>query len=153
MTGTLYYAQVLDGIGGSAAATFDATTVAVTGTATPTTSTQGGDVWTINGSSWNWVAPTLTVGPRQVANSALLVQGLAAQVGNLVEWRSSASAVYGTISENGYFTTRKTAAPADAELVAGEAAFWFDSTNGAAKLMVKGKSADGTVVTGSLALS
>jgi hypothetical protein len=30
---------------------------------------------------------------------------------------------------------------------------WFDSSNGAPKLMVKGKRADGTVVSGSLALS
>jgi hypothetical protein len=54
---------------------------------------------------------------------------------------------------NGYFMTRKTAAPADAALASGEMAIWFDSTNGAAKLMVKAKQADGTVRTGSVALA
>jgi hypothetical protein len=45
------------------------------------------------------------------------------------------------------------AVPADADLAAGEAAVWFDSTNGASKLMVKAKSANGTVVTGSVTLA
>jgi hypothetical protein len=45
------------------------------------------------------------------------------------------------------------AAPADGDLTAGECALWFDQTNGAAKLMIKGKSADGTVVTGNVALT
>jgi hypothetical protein len=81
------------------------------------------------------------------------VQGFASQSANLQEWQSSASAVYGTVTENGYFTTRKTSAPADAELIAGELAWWFDSSNGAAKAVFKGKSADGTVVTGEVALA
>lgn len=45
------------------------------------------------------------------------------------------------------------AAPADGELVAGELALWFDQTNGAAKLKLKGKSANGTVVVGEVALT
>jgi hypothetical protein len=45
------------------------------------------------------------------------------------------------------------AAPADAALENGDAAVWFDQTNGASKLMVKAKSANGTVVTGSVTLS
>jgi hypothetical protein len=45
------------------------------------------------------------------------------------------------------------AAPADAELAAGECAMWFDDTNGAAKVMFKAKQADGTVRTGSVVLS
>ena len=45
------------------------------------------------------------------------------------------------------------AAPADAELAAGDLALWLDATNGACKLMVKAKQADGTVRTGSLALA
>jgi hypothetical protein len=46
-----------------------------------------------------------------------------------------------------------TAAPLDANLNPGEIAFWFDQTNGAAKLMIKAKQADGTVKTGQVALS
>jgi hypothetical protein len=92
---------------------------------------------------------------RPTGNSVIgiTVRALSSQSANLQEWQSSAAAIYGTISENGYYTTRKTSAPADAELTAGEAAWWFDSSNGASKLMVKAKSADGTVVTGSLALA
>jgi hypothetical protein len=44
-------------------------------------------------------------------------------------------------------------APADASLAAGDCALWFDQTDGAAKLMVKGKSANGTVVAAAIALS
>jgi hypothetical protein len=94
---------------------------------------------------------------RAVAQNALdiplTVKGAASHTGNLQEWHKSDATVYGTVSENGYFTTRKNAAPADAELVAGEATWWFDSTNGAAKLVVKAKTADGTVVTGSIPLA
>lgn len=45
---------------------------------------------------------------------------------------------------------RANAAPADADLAAGELALWFDPTNGAAKLMIKAKQANGTVKTGSV---
>lgn len=44
-------------------------------------------------------------------------------------------------------------APADNLLVAGHAAIWFDQTNGAGKLMIKAKTANGTVVTGQVALT
>lgn len=45
------------------------------------------------------------------------------------------------------------AAPADASLLNGECVVWFDDTNGASKLMIKAKSANGTVVTGSVTLA
>lgn len=53
----------------------------------------------------------------------------------------------------GWIFTRKTAAPADADLAASEMTLWFDSTAGAAKLMIKAKNASGTVVTGSVNLT
>jgi hypothetical protein len=83
----------------------------------------------------------------------LWCRAIASQTANLQEWVSSSNAVLSTVSENGYFTTRKTAAPADGELAAGELAWWFDSTNGAGKLKIKAKTADGTVVTGEVALA
>ncbi len=49
--------------------------------------------------------------------------------------------------------TRNLVAPADADLVAGDLTFWFDDTNGAAKLMVKAKQADGAVKTAAVALT
>lgn len=56
-------------------------------------------------------------------------------------------------NKDGYFMTAKNAAPADADVNTGELALWFDSTNGASKLMIKAKQADGTVKTASVALA
>ena len=44
-------------------------------------------------------------------------------------------------------------APADAELQAGDIALWYDDTNAAAKLVIKAKTANGTVVNGNVALA
>lgn len=49
--------------------------------------------------------------------------------------------------------TLPTAAPADGTLSAGQIVFWFDTTNDAARLVIKAKQADGTVVTGEIPLS
>lgn len=46
-----------------------------------------------------------------------------------------------------------TAAPNSAFLSANQFALWLDPTNGASKLMIKAKSANGTVVTGSVTLA
>jgi hypothetical protein len=46
-----------------------------------------------------------------------------------------------------------TAAPADAALAAGSFSLWLDQTNGAAKLKIKAKQANGTVVQGEVALT
>ena len=56
-------------------------------------------------------------------------------------------------NKDGVFFTERNSAPADGDLVAGEMTFWFDDTNGAAKLMIKAKQADGTVRTGNVALA
>jgi hypothetical protein len=93
-----------------------------------------------------------------LANSASTIGSVirAAASATADVWQGQASdgtTIYGTMSENGYWTTRKNAAPADAELAAGEAAWWLDADNATPKFMVKAKTADGTVVTGSLALA
>lgn len=44
-------------------------------------------------------------------------------------------------------------APADGDLIAGDMAIWFDDTNAAAKMMIKAKQADGTVVGAEIPLS
>jgi hypothetical protein len=73
------------------------------------------------------------------------------------EWqvRANDSAATGSsgISADAYLITAKHAAPPDAALTAGDCALWFDQTNGAAKFMVKAKTADGTVVSAAIALS
>ena len=56
-------------------------------------------------------------------------------------------------NKSGAFATRVTSAPANADIANSECFFWFDATNGAAKAMFKGKTANGTVVSGSVALS
>lgn len=70
--------------------------------------------------------------------------------GDNLQAYGAGSAIASRINRDGYIMTRLNAAPADSALVAGECALWFDSTNGAAKVMFKGKQADGTVVTGAL---
>lgn len=61
--------------------------------------------------------------------------------------------VYCGFDKNGYFHVRKTSAPADGDIEANEVFFWFDPTNGAAKVKFKGKQADGTVRSGEVALT
>ncbi len=111
----------------------------------------GGTLRASSFADWTFVKGIAT--GNAVGDTCLRVKGLASQSGNLCEWQDSTGAALSTVSENGYFTTRKNTVPADAELSTGEAAFWFDSTAGAAKLMVKAKNASGTVVTGSITLS
>jgi hypothetical protein len=109
----------------------------------------------VNGTTYTTIGPngqtTLAVAAANVI--PLTVKGFTSQSSNLQEWQDSSANILSTISENGYYTTRKNSAPADAELSAGELALWFDSTNGAGKLMIKAKTANGTVVTGQVALS
>lgn len=90
----------------------------------------------------------LTVSPGSLTGVPLVVKGFSSQGENIQEWRDSSNNVYSTISESGYFTTRRNIPPADAELQAGEAAWYFDSTDGAARIIFKGKTANGTVVSG-----
>jgi hypothetical protein len=51
------------------------------------------------------------------------------------------------------FSFYQVAAPADGLLAPGDCALWFDQTDGAAKLMVKAKTANGTVATAAIALA
>jgi hypothetical protein len=109
-------------------------------------------------SGTGYLPPTLTdqvlVNVGAAARKGVVVKAAASQTANLAEWQASdGTTIHATVSENGYVTTRKTAAPADAELATGEAAYWFDPTAGAAKFMVKAKDANGTVVTGSMSLT
>jgi hypothetical protein len=88
------------------------------------------------------------------ANPTLSVQNLSASnTGNTIEVKGAGNVLGSRFDKNAYFMTRKTAAPADADLTSSEAALWLDATNGAAKLMIKAKQADGTVRTGSVTLS
>ena len=64
----------------------------------------------------------------------------------------------GTAGEYADLTLRtlcvtKNSEPADAELAANQVMFWFEGTNGNAKMKFKGKTDDGTVVAGDVALT
>lgn len=99
---------------------------------------------------------TGTLVDRTVAdnNPVLRVQNSSAtSTGDVLQAIGIAGTIGSRINKNAYFITAKTAAPADADLSANDLAFWFDSTNGSAKLMVKAKQADGAVKTGSVALA
>jgi hypothetical protein len=75
-------------------------------------------------------------------------------LGALLEARGFGSSKFDVrITRDGVLVTGHNAAPADGSLNNGDAGLWFDSTNGAAKLMIKAKTANGTVVTGQVALS
>lgn len=63
------------------------------------------------------------------------------------------SATVARVTSAGHLAIRASAAPAAAGVVTGEAQFWIDTTNGAAKLMVTAKQADGSVKTGSIPLT
>ena len=58
-----------------------------------------------------------------------------------------------TLTASGSVATSQNSAPADGTISANQLKIWFDSTDGAAKVMFKGKSADGTVVAGEVALT
>lgn len=66
------------------------------------------------------------------------------------QWRFTQT---GSLQVSSWISTTRNTAPADGDLAANELAYWFDPTNGAAKVMFKGKSANGTAVTGQVALA
>lgn len=86
---------------------------------------------------------------QDAAVPVLRLKAEAGQLADLFEVRDSGGALLSAISESGYFTTRKTAAPADGELANGEVALWWNAVTGA--LSFKGKRADGAVSSGSMA--
>lgn len=53
LSGGIRYAEVRSGINGATVAWFDASAIR-TAARTPTTATEGGRVWTMNGSAWDW---------------------------------------------------------------------------------------------------
>lgn len=96
-----------------------------------------------------------TTGNTQIG---LRVDGQAGQTADLQQWTKGAGptatvAPPTRIGPSGHIITALHAAPADAEIATGELAFWFDHTNGAAKLMFKAKQADGAVRTGNVPLA
>lgn len=57
------------------------------------------------------------------------------------------------VANQGHLAIRSSTAPVSGAIATGEAQFWIDTTNGAARLGVVAKQADGKVVTGSIPLA
>lgn len=72
------------------------------------------------------------------------------QVNDLTQWLSSVGLTFTRIDRDGYFMTRKVAAPADARLANSEVALWTDDTSTAAGFCLKGKDSGGNVWTDSM---
>lgn len=103
-------------------------------------------------------ANAFTVAPQQITCDAAdhvgkVVKGAGSQTADLQRWTSSADAILTRINKGGYIVIAQHAAPADGDLAAGDCAIWFDQTDGAAKLMIKAKSANGTVAAAAVALA
>lgn len=69
-------------------------------------------------------------------------------------WITFTNNAWLAVSPAGYLNIEaQGSAPADSDVRSGNMVIWFDWTHGAAKLMVKAKDANGTVVTGQIPLS
>lgn len=96
---------------------------------------------------------TITVNPQNAGDISLILKAPATPTVDVFQVKDSTSAILSRFDKSGYFMTKKVAAPADADLTNSEMALWLDATNGAAKLMIKAKQADGTVRTAAVALA
>jgi hypothetical protein len=103
------------------------------------------------------VDDTSGIGVFAVTNSpsnrmALVARAKSNQNASIFEMQDASSNPLSRFDKSGFFMTRKVTEPANADLVNGEVALWWDPRPGLTKLMIKGKSTLGTVVTGSVAL-
>lgn len=97
-----------------------------------------------------WV---LTNRAAAAAKTPLSVRGAPGQSVDIFRVEDSAAAFLSGFDKSGFFKTKKTAAPADADLAANEMALWFDATSGAPKLALKAKDSAGTVASALWALT
>jgi hypothetical protein len=100
----------------------------------------GGELSSDAALTWNVSSSTLSA-------ASLILSGTLSVTGSM-------GAVTATsVSATGSLSTSLNTVPADGSVVANQVKIWFDSTDGAAKVKFKGKSADGTVVVGEVALT
>ena len=88
-----------------------------------------------------------------VSRSTALLRARGGQSASILLLENGNGAVLSRFDKSGFFMTRKTTAPLDADLAPGELALWFDSTPAAARLVIKARDGGGTVRTGSVALA
>lgn len=90
----------------------------------------------------------LSITPAAAGYNGVIILARSGQTADLAAVTNPTLGIYSRFNKDGYFLTRKTAAPADADLVASEVALWLDATAGAANLNWKAKDSAGTVFTG-----
>jgi hypothetical protein len=95
----------------------------------------------------------MMVNPDATNRVGIRVKMQASPTVDAMQIRSSADADLLVVDKNGTLGIKVNAAPADADIDANQLFFWFDSSNGAAKVKFKGKSANATVVAGEVALA
>lgn len=163
------FEQGVTGIGSNAVLT-----LAIAGGVTPTagdrlqrwmynTGSEAGYVDALSGQfTWNrqiYAGASLIVSGNtsMQASSAATVAGnakaAASQTADIFQVLDSSANVLCRFTAQGYFTTKKVAAPVDSVLGNSEVAFWLDDTAGATKLKIKAKDSAGTVRTGEVALT
>lgn len=95
----------------------------------------------------------LTVQTYAAGVQPMQIIGFDGQTADQFSVKDASNVVQTRLTANGTFVTRVNTAHSDAAIQTNEMSIWFDSTAGAAKLMIKAKNASGTVVTGSVALT
>lgn len=98
-------------------------------------------------------SPVVRIPINAVGQLGLKMEGVSSQTADFIQCLTSGGTEGFLIDKNCTPGIKVNAAPADGDVDANQLFWWFDSTNGAAKAMFKGKSANGTVVTGSVTLS
>ena len=92
---------------------------------------------------------------RAATEIGILLTAAAAQSKNIIELDNDDGDIIARFDKAGRLGLAVPTAPADGDVLTGECVLWFDKTNGVGntKLMVKGKSADGTVKTATILLA
>jgi hypothetical protein len=83
---------------------------------------------------------------RDTGSTTLRVQAITSQTSDLQSWRDSNTNIQSRINKDGYVMSRRSVAPADADLANGEAAIWFDFTPGTGGVRFKIKATDGSII-------
>jgi hypothetical protein len=91
-------------------------------------------------------------GGQQVDQPQQITRPGAAQTGHQAVYRDASGNDKSGVNKGAYPWVGLNSAPADADIAPGRAFFWFDPTNGAAKVKFKGKQSDGRVVSGEVPL-
>lgn len=102
---------------------------------------------------WSGGGPNSLFTAANASHLNVCIKAASSQTANQTEWQNSGGTVGLAVSKANYLLIANNSAPADGDIAPGQCFEWFDATNGAARRCWKGKTADGTVVSGEVALS